>query len=452
MTIQIITGFDLLNDLGNDDSDQFPNISAAVNSLGLKGIDSSITSTIGNYADENWGVKTKGSDSYNSDSIALQTLAFKSVEGSSVTLTKQYNSGNNYLYAISANFISSDKSIIFDSSYSDTNSKFNGHFNYTNKGENGADDDISIVGSITHINTTKTILKNGIWSGSENKTHTLKYTGGIYKIDIDAKSIEKFSYNDDYTSNTNIETYTISKYSFENTENGFSLILSGVLKVSNVDGEESDEISISKVTLTSSDYKLTGSKILFSTPQSLANINDFEFFTADTMQSDIESNLVPNLTNGDNNISIKNIEGIQIDAGAGKDTVIGAAGDDTIIGGAGSDKLTGGKGTDTFTFSNADFYTENTDGDSVFNKSVDTITDFNLKEHDVLDFGDLGELSFYAKIADAKGDNAHLFYVKGSGSVYLNTSTTDGFTPTVIITLTGKPALNVDGKDWGYPV
>jgi hypothetical protein len=79
------------------------------------------------------------------------------------------------------------------------------------------------------------------------------------------------------------------------------------------------------------------------------------------------------------------------------------------------------------------------------------ITDFNLKELDKLDFSDLGELSFYSKLADAKEDNAHLFYVKDSGSIYLNTSTTYGFTPTVIVTLTGMPALNADGTDWNYP-
>ena len=170
------------------------------------------------------------------------------------------------------------------------------------------------------------------------------------------------------------------------------------------------------------------------------------------MQEDIEKYVVPNLMNGDNNLIVTTKEGIQIDVGAGKDTVIGGIGDDTIIGGAGSDKLTGGKGADTFSFSNADFYTENNNGDLVFNKSADTITDFNLKEHDVLELGDLGELSFYAKLADAKADNAHLFYVKGSGSIYLNTSTTeDGFTPTVIITLTGKPAVNADLTDWNYP-
>jgi Ca2+-binding RTX toxin-like protein len=182
-------------------------------------------------------------------------------------------------------------------------------------------------------------------------------------------------------------------------------------------------------------------------------IDKFKLFSNVTaMQDSLMANVVPNLTNGDNNIFITNKEGFQIDAGTGKDVVVGNIGDDTIISGAGSDKLTGGKGSDMFSFSNTDFYTENTNGELIFNKSADTITDFNLKELDKLDFGDLGELSFYAKLADAKLDNAQLFYVKGSGSIYLNTSTTeDGFTPIVIITLTGKPAVNTDLTDWNYP-
>jgi Ca2+-binding RTX toxin-like protein len=255
-----------------------------------------------------------------------------------------------------------------------------------------------------------------------------------------------------------------------NTDAGFNIILTGVTSVTSLDQYDglfnetkfgSGKTSFSKVTLTTTDYKLTGSNVSYNTQldengklgQMLnLGIDKFKLFSNVTaMQDSLMANVVPNLTNGDNNIFITNKEGFQIDAGTGKDVVVGNIGDDTIISGAGSDKLTGGKGSDMFSFSNTDFYTENTNGELIFNKSADTITDFNLKDGDVLDFGDLGELSFYAKLADAKLDNAHLFYVKGSGSVYLNTSTTDGFTPTVIITLTGKPAVNTDLTDWNYP-
>jgi Ca2+-binding RTX toxin-like protein len=133
------------------------------------------------------------------------------------------------------------------------------------------------------------------------------------------------------------------------------------------------------------------------------------------------------------------------------DKLSGLAGNDTLIGGLGSDKLTGGKGSDIFAFSNSDFYTKNSDGNLVFNKAIDTITDFNLKEHDLLDFDDLGELTFYPTLNAAQVDMASLFYVKATGRIYLNTNDTDGFIPSAIIIISGKPAINTDMSDWDYP-
>jgi Ca2+-binding RTX toxin-like protein len=157
------------------------------------------------------------------------------------------------------------------------------------------------------------------------------------------------------------------------------------------------------------------------------------------------------LNQGDDTITIKNPKGFSVDAGNGKDVVVGGKGDDMIIGGSGSDKLTGGKGSDFFSFSKADFFTDNANGVSVFNKSVDTITDFNLSEKDVLEFNDLGSLSFFLTLKDATAANAELFYV--SGKVYLNTDTIgDKYTATPIITLTGNPKVNADLSDFAYYV
>jgi hypothetical protein len=73
-----------------------------------------------------------------------------------------------------------------------------------------------------------------------------------------------------------------------------------------------------------------------------------------------------------------------------------------------------------------------------------------LKDGDVLDFGEIGQLGFYKTLNDAKADEAQLFYVKGQ--IYYNVDTTgEKYTPTVIITLTGNPALNADGTDFNYP-
>jgi len=135
----------------------------------------------------------------------------------------------------------------------------------------------------------------------------------------------------------------------------------------------------------------------------------------------------------------------------GADTISALDGNDKLNGGLGADKLTGGKGADTFSFSNADFFTEN-DGDLVFNKSADTITDFKLVEGDSLDFSDLGDLYFYKTVNDAKLEDARLFYVIGSGKIYFNTDMTgEKYTATPIITLTGNPKATVDAG-WDYPM
>jgi Ca2+-binding RTX toxin-like protein len=183
-------------------------------------------------------------------------------------------------------------------------------------------------------------------------------------------------------------------------------------------------------------------------------------------ESDVGTKVWVTLSYTDKNGSIEQVDSKPVDviistkpspfndilAGTDKvDKLSGLAGNDTLIGGAGSDKLTGGKGKDTFVFSGSDFYTESSNGDLVFNKSVDTITDFNLKEHDVIDFGDLGELSFYSSLGAAQDDMASLFYVKGTGKIYLNTNETDGFTPSIIIVISGKSAVNGDMTDFNYP-
>jgi hypothetical protein len=133
-------------------------------------------------------------------------------------------------------------------------------------------------------------------------------------------------------------------------------------------------------------------------------------------------------------------------------TLSGLAGNDTISGGVGSDKLTGGKGSDVFLFNYSDFFSPNSSGKIEFNKSMDIVTDFTLKDNDILDFGEMGTLVFYATLKAAIDDTAELFYVKGSGKIYLNVDITgEKYAATPIITLTGNPKVNVDLTEWNYP-
>jgi Ca2+-binding RTX toxin-like protein len=446
MTTQTITGYDLLHDVGtNGNTTNLPNISDSL--WVYSQFDPSITSAIGNFVNENWVATTKGSDSYDIDaSNVIQTVALKSKEGSAVTFIAQSNDTHGWTSKNSYDFLSSDGvvKVKASSNSSSTEDSITGAYgndyiqsvSYTNLGDTGKLDDIYATENITY-SAKSSIGKNG-YTTKHSDTFSLSYRGNGYNVNISTKTNGTYSENaTDDSSNT-----TIAKYVFSNVDTGFNITLTGTFN--------NQKVALSKVSLISIDYKLTTANVSYFLGDVeggiMPNIHVFDDQTVvvDAMQEYLMNYVVPSLMNGDNNIKISNKDGFQINAGTGKDTIIGGAGNDTIIGGAGSDKLTGSKGADIFSFGNADFYTENANGELVFNKSADLITDFNLKEHDGLDFGELGELSFYDKLADAKADNAHLFYIKGTGSVYLNTSMIDGFTPTVIITLTGKPALNIE--------
>ena len=272
---------------------------------------------------------------------------------------------------------------------------------------NSVDDELNFINTYTFSNSNLTVISDD----KLNKSSLSFSAEYMRNMSISDDSVDKLSFN--------LKTFTLDTSNLKMVSNAVLISL---------DLESDSFFDFSDLTyITKSNSDLSSSEIIDKA------INKFGEFNQ-----------------GDNNISIKSITGLNVDAGDGKDVVVGGTGNDTISGGAGSDKLTGGKGSDTFTFGYSDFYTEDSNGNSVFNKSVDTITDFNLKDGDILKF-DLDELSFYSNLAEARDDGANLFYVKDSGSIYLNTSTTGGFMPTVIVTLTGMPALNADGTDWNYP-
>jgi Ca2+-binding RTX toxin-like protein len=256
-----------------------------------------------------------------------------------------------------------------------------------------------------------------------------------------------YNWNYKYTASNEKSSYSYSQsfQSFSSTDsNKNSISFTGNLSAKWNSPDDTPAITgfITAISLNVAGSKLnvTGLKLSYDDMLSfeLGNIND----------------LLPNFLMGNDVLTVSATDSVyEINGYAGNDKITGSTEDDTIIGGAGSDKMTGGKGAYTYLFSKDDFLTENSKGDLIFNKSVDVVSDFNLKDHDTLDFTDLGVLSFYATLSAAKNDNADLFYVKGSGKVYLNTDTTgDKYTPTVIITLTGNPAVNPEGTDFNYPV
>ena len=87
------------------------------------------------------------------------------------------------------------------------------------------------------------------------------------------------------------------------------------------------------------------------------------------------------------NDTINGLDGDDILFGdAGNDILIGGLGDDILIGGIGADKLTGGENSDTFIL-------------DALGKGVDTITDFNSSEGDILDLSAI--LTDFDNITDA---------------------------------------------------
>ncbi len=277
--------------------------------------------------------------------------------------------------------------------------------------------------------------------GTDNDSSLINFSSADIKIAADDKSsLSALSFSGSVESNVDAANISLKSFTMETTD---LKIVSGAISKTEIPIESYDALSHLKdfsymLPSGNDDYSEEDGYSEFSLEESLNNV-----FT-----------VFQEFNQGDNTITIKTAEGFSVDAGSGADVVNGGAGDDLITGGAGSDKLTGGKGLDTFSFSLSDFFTDKEDKDgniiSEFNKSVDTITDFNLTEGDMLDLGNLGLLDFsYNSLTAAQTDEAQLFYLKGI--VYLNTDTTgEKYTATPIINLTGNPAVNAELTDFNY--
>jgi hypothetical protein len=279
--------------------------------------------------------------------------------------------------------------------------------------------------NITDISQSIDDLPISIYENSKNFSSAafkLTTSSGIFSLNFSGKFKETTT---DYTSQT--ISYNLKNFNLETSD--LKMISENV--ISAIEFTE-DYPSISEFLYS---YDTSG--------HNLPSLINSSFPIEEEKKIKVAIDTFLTLTQGEDTITAKNNKGIKINAGDGKDVVVGGAGNDMIIGGEGSDKLTGGKGADTFSFSKSDFYTTNSNGDLVFNKSADTITDFNVKDNDVLNFIGLGNLSFYTTLDAAKAEKAQFFYAKDSGNIYLNT-TSNGYTPTIIITLTEKPAIKTD--------
>ena len=116
------------------------------------------------------------------------------------------------------------------------------------------------------------------------------------------------------------------------------------------------------------------------------------------------------------NILIGNDGNNVLNGGAGNDTLIGGDGDDLLIGGSGADTLTGGNDADTFLFDLLSAFT-----------AIDTVTDFNTGEGDVIDISsilsgrynpDTDDILDFVMFEDSGSDTIVSIDRDGAGTLY----------------------------------
>ena len=107
-----------------------------------------------------------------------------------------------------------------------------------------------------------------------------------------------------------------------------------------------------------------------------------------------------------------------LNGGIGNDTLVGGTDKDSLTGGIGNDTLVGGTGKDTFVWHLADIGTAGA-------PSVDTITDFKMKDKEILDLRDLLP---NANEADLVGLLTYLDVTTDGTNTEIRISSTGGFT------------------------
>lgn len=152
-----------------------------------------------------------------------------------------------------------------------------------------------------------------------------------------------------------------------------------------------------------SDHELTAAEI----NAIQGSVTSTDSMNGVTDQATTESNVKVEVNDTDANpVDVDNNTDVLLQGTTGNDVLEGHGGNDVLIGGAGDDILTGGAGADLFVWHQ----------DDVAIGTVDTITDFNQAEGDVLDLSDL--------LSD--GTSHSIAGVEDSGHLQLQISNTGG--------------------------
>ena len=181
--------------------------------------------------------------------------------------------------------------------------------------------------------------------------------------------------------------------------------------------------TVDYVTLTGSssnmNFKITGLSVEYSQPVDPADQTlQFTAGATDSDGSTASDSFTVNLlagTAGNDTLSTGNSNDT-VSGGAGNDIISTGSGNDILVGGQGDDTLTGGLGADNFVWKN---------GDQAGTSLGDTVKDFSIAQHDVLDLSDMlqGEhanaasLSNYLTFSTSNGNTVIAVHANGDATV-----------------------------------
>jgi Ca2+-binding RTX toxin-like protein len=375
--------------------------------------------TLGSMSSENWDTQTYDKD------ISKRNLSFKSDSGSTIKYVETWAGFDttvgfdNGTVAIIGKSTGTNLSFKSSSSWSESGNSDSASLSWTYTGGTATkSDDFKLKASNTNKESTSTV--SGGTKGTSSEQRSIDFSNANYSFSISGSGSSQWVYSDSASANT-VDKYSSSlNYSFKDIQNNSSLVLSSVkLAEDNVAGNAT--IDVGSMKYLCSDYSIATAK--FSKALTIMDFKSIPDIGESVGDLGRISNTIPSFISiflsGDNTIAITSKTGLEINAGAGNDTVIGGIGNDTIAGGVGKDKITGGKGDDVFKLSKSDF-----DFTSAKTVLADTITDFKYTatEKDSISLDGFGSVGVFQTIAAAKkaGSTANVIYESKTGNFWYN--------------------------------
>ncbi len=304
---------------------------------------------------------------------------------------------------------------------------------------------------------------------------------------IDYAQTSKFTQSSNYGQLQSGMTITNYKYSDKSTGDSVSFSKLNAEGSQVPDGDDSTIWTSARLVVDNINYTTKDVSIVTRQFDAQLNQEQLDIFNAPDIDIDI-FNIQDSIEGqkkaleaislyGNNNITVKNIDGYAVDAGDGNDKVTGNLGDDTLEGGNGNDTIQGGAGDDTYVLTMGSYgadiisdsggaydnltYTANYDGQSNWGnfEIYSQGTDLFVQRSNISNTSS----SLMAKITNNSGngkieyftyhDNQHDFtgnLIVGSvpsvGSSSVAFTTTDNFA--LVGTLQNDTLTAGDGNDW----